>query len=250
MPTRWWARKGKKMLKNFDIKNYRIDIALFAFMIGVNLITGGFSSISGAICSLCGVLCVLMVARGNIWNFAFGIINVSLYIFIAWEQKFFGEVMLNAFYYLPVNLFGYFIWKRNMQGNHVKAKNLLLMKKLQMMIVCIIAIFTYGYILQNLGGNNPYLDSMSTVLSIVAQLLMLLMYSDQWLLWIIVNVVSVIMWGMDYYVTRDIIAIQMTAMWFAYLLNAINGYVRWLKMAKETEENGDISEEINTAVLE
>ena len=68
---------------------------------------------------------------------------------------------------------------------------------------------------------------MSTVFSIVANVLMVLRYREQWALWIIVDVVTVIMWM----IAGDLL---MTVMWAIYLINAVYGWVMWTKMSRGT----------------
>ena len=70
---------------------------------------------------------------------------------------------------------------------------------------------------------------MSTVFSIVANILMVLRYREQWALWIIVDVVTVIMW----IIAGDFL---MTIMWAIYLVNAVYGWVMWTKMSSEKRE--------------
>lgn len=216
----------KKIINYFNGFEWTLIIG----MLLANIITGGFAEPIGAICSITGVLCVVLVAKGKLSNFLFGFVNVTLYIFIAWGAKLYGEVMLNTLYYLPVNILGYWIWKRNMNGEEVKAKLLTMKAKIFGSIGCVIAVFAYGCFLSSLGGNTPFLDSTSTVLSIIAQLLMLSMFAEQWILWIVVNIVSVAMWVIPAS-TGDAAAISMVIMWGAYLINAIYGYINWKKMA-------------------
>ena len=83
-----------------------------------------------------------------------------------------------------------------------------------------VAIVLYKLLLSALGGNSAWLDSASTVISITANLLMIMRYREQWLLWIIVDTVTVIMWAGK----GDPI---MTTMWAVYLINAIYGYINW-----------------------
>jgi nicotinamide mononucleotide transporter len=83
-------------------------------------------------------------------------------------------------------------------------------------------------LLAALGGNAAWLDSTSTTFSVIANALMVLRYREQWLLWIIVDAVTVVMWMG----TGDGI---MTAMWAFYLLNAVYGYVIWTLRAAAQE---------------
>lgn len=221
------------MLKYFN----KFEWCLILGMIFANLITGGLSNPIGAICSITGVLCVVLVAKGKISNFAFGLVNVVLYIYLAYTWKIYGDVMLNALYYLPIQFIGYFTWKKKMSAETgtVKARKMTKTQFSIMSIGCAASIFLYSQFLIMLGGNTPYLDSTSTVLSIIAQLLMLMMFAEQWLLWIIVNIVSTAMWVVPS-LTGDKAAISMVLMWVAYLINSIYGYINWKRMAKIQED--------------
>ena len=64
-----------------------------------------------------------------------------------------------------------------------------------------------------------------TVLSVWANVLMVKRYSEQWPLWIIVDVIAVLKWGM---LGNWIVAI----MYGIYLVNAVYGYIKWLQMNK------------------
>ena len=63
-----------------------------------------------------------------------------------------------------------------------------------MALISVVGVVGYGYILKLLGGNLPIVDSMSTVFSVIAQILMIKRFMEQWIIWIVVDVVSVIMW--------------------------------------------------------
>ena len=87
-------------------------------------------------------------------------------------------------------------------------------------------------ILNMLGGNYALVDSASTTLSVIATILMLARYSEQWVMWIVVNIVSVVLWVMAL-VQGDSSAVTMLVMWTAYLFNSTYGYINWRKMAKQ-----------------
>ncbi|MDD3272548.1 MAG: nicotinamide riboside transporter PnuC, partial [Bacteroidales bacterium] len=65
------------------------------------LLTESFD-IAGSLAGITGVICVVLVAKGNIINYLFGLVNVSLYAVIAYKAELYGDAALNAFYYLPM----------------------------------------------------------------------------------------------------------------------------------------------------
>ena len=81
-----------------------------------------------------------------------------------------------------------------------------------------------------MGGELPFVDSISTVFSIIAMVLMAWRFMEQWVLWIIVDVVSVIMWIVV--LAKGGTDISVLLMWTAYLINAIYGFINWIKLYK------------------
>ena len=71
-------------------------------------------SIISALAALTGVWCVILTGKGKRSSFIFGVFNVVFYAVIAWQAKYYGEVMLNLIYYFPMNFVGWFIWKKHM----------------------------------------------------------------------------------------------------------------------------------------
>lgn len=204
-------------------------------------ILSGTLDILGSIAGISGVLCVVLVAKGSIWNYAFGLINVSLYALISFKAELFGDAALNALYYFPMQFIGWWQWRKrgaavsqaeaDGQGVQVKARRFSWEQRSLLAAGCIVAIAAVGFLLKELGDPQPFKDSATTVLSIVAQALMALAFMEQWALWIITNIISVIMWAIC--VARgEAHSAVMLIMWAFYLLNSINGLRVWLKLSK------------------
>ena len=187
----------------------------------------------GITSALTGVWCVILTGKGKRSSFLFGVINVAFYAYIAYQSKYYGEVMLNLIYYFPMNFVGWFAWKKHMNAEtgEVIKKKMPLKKGMLLYGITAVAIFLYGLILKAIGGNLPYIDSMSTVVSVVAQILSVWRLTEQWILWIVVDIVTVVMWAVDFANGGESIATL--AMWSVYLLNAIFMFIRWNKEAKQ-----------------
>lgn len=184
--------------------------------------------------ALTGVWCVILTGKGKRSSFIFGVINVVFYALVAYEAKYYGEVMLNVLYYFPMNFVGWFAWKKHMNddtGEVVKTR-MPLKKGLIVYALIAAAIFGYGLVLQAMGGALPFIDSMSTVISVVAQVLSIKRLMEQWVLWIVVDVVTVIMWAVNFANGGESIATL--AMWSVYLLNAFIMFFRWYRESERT----------------
>ena len=121
------------------------------------------------------------------------------------------------------------MWKKHMNKDtgEVSKARLTLKKGLVVYALTVVAIVLYGFVLKAMGGNLPFVDSMSTVVSVVAQVLSVRRLMEQWVLWIVVDVVTVVMWAINFAQGGESIAAL--AMWSIYLLNAIFMYIRWYR---------------------
>lgn len=227
---------GKKVLSLYD---WFLIIGVVASNILYSILTGTLDLI-GSAAGITGVLCVVLVAKGSIWNYLFGLVNVSLYAYISYKSSLYGDAALNALYYLPMQFIGWWQWRKRgaaLSGNdaehdavQVKARRMTVPQRVLLFTACAAAVVGIGFILRYVGDPQPFKDSTTTVLSIVAQALMALAFMEQWFLWIVTNVVSVIMWSVC--VARgDFHAGVMVIMWVFYLLNSINGLRVWLKLS-------------------
>ena len=220
------------------------DWFLIAGVVVTNVIYSaltGTMDVVGSIAGITGVLCVVLVAKGSIWNYAFGLVNVSLYAWISYKAALYGDAGLNALYYLPMQFIGWWQWRKRGatmsesesagDGVQVKARRLDWSQRVLLVLGCFAAVTAVGFLLKYLGDPQPFKDSATTVLSVVAQALMALAFMEQWALWIITNVISVIMWSVCV-LRGEAHAGVIVIMWVFYLLNSINGFRVWLKLSK------------------
>lgn len=216
-------------------------------VINISLFFVWQDTILGLISSLSGMLCVVLVAKGKISNYAFGVIQTTTYGYIAYTYGLYGESMLNLLFYFPVQFVGIYMWRKNkvnkensVQGEDVAVQFLTKKTALIVSIVCVLSIILYALFLKFIGGTSVGLDSATNVLSIAAQLLMLKRYAEQWIMWIVINLLSIIMWAVTL-IAQGGNDWSMVVMWTAFLFNSIYGYINWKKMGKvqpikETEQ--------------
>lgn len=168
-----------------------------------------------------GVLYLALLADRNFINFLIGIINVTIYVVVAYKFKLFGEVIFYCFFDLPMAFISYFLWRKHKDTKlTVKSRSLKLSTWLIIVGICSVAVFAYGLFLKFIGGENVFIDALSTVVSTVATLLMAFRYKEQWFMWIVVYVVSIIMWCFAFDVLMIIMSVECTII-------SILGYVEW-----------------------
>mgnify|MGYP000438274500 FL=1 len=119
------------------------------------------------------------------------------------------------------------------KGGEVKFRTMTPKIMLTTVAVTIIGVLGYMQILKWMGGNLPFMDSLTTVVSVVASFLYLLRFSEQWAMWAIVNALSIVMWIMVF-MQGDSSALLIIIMKTINFINSTYGFLNWRKIAKET----------------
>ena len=214
------------------------EILWFSFCffasLGVALYLG--DTFLGILSSLSGICYTLLAGKGKISCYYFGILNSILYGWISYRERLFGEVMLNWFWYLPMMFAGMFFWKRNMnKSTETVYKSFLSIKERAVTaLLSLEGIAVYAFILHKMGDRSPVLDSTTTILSVTAMILTVKRCIEQWLIWTLVNVLSIWMWLLVYLKEGSSVAILL--MWVMALANGIIFFIQWKKDLAEQKK--------------
>lgn len=175
-----------------------------------------------------GILYVVFLSDRRILNFIIGFISSTTYIIIAFQAKLYGEVIFYLIVDLPMIFISFFMWKKHLDDtNRVEPKKLSWKQILITSLISVASIAIYAYILHLIGGANVIVDAISTVVSFIATLLMALRYREQWIMWLAVYIVSIIMWA----TTFDLLMLIMSISCF---ISCFIGFVNWTRALKKT----------------
>ena len=202
-------------------------ISMLALQIVVFVISP--DTVIGIISGISGVISVVLCAKGKISFYYIGFVQTISYLYLAWTNKLYGEVIENIFY-LVTMVWGIFLWKKNMQKNDdgtsdVKAKKFTTLQWALSIAFTIASTFFVGMWLDSIGSNEAYLDAATNVMSIFAQLLMIWRFREQWIWWIVIDIICVVMWV-------RIGNWSMVAMYISWIINAAYGWYNWSKLNK------------------
>ena len=191
-------------------------------------------SLMGIISAVTGIAYVIFAGKGKLSAYFFGLINCAPYAIISYKSKLYGETMLNAIYYLPMQFVGFFVWSKNMnsQTHEVIKRHMKNSMRIGLVIIVALSTFLYGLFLAYLGDVMPFVDSFTTITSIIAMIVSIGMYSEQWWLWLAVNTFSVYMWWCNFTSGSDNMATLL--MWIVYLISGIMMLIKWEKEIKNS----------------
>jgi nicotinamide mononucleotide transporter len=208
----------------------RLDRAWLAFLV----VAGGAlsvylaSSAFDASVSLSGILCVGLIAVGRREGYLIGLYNSLSYSILAYGNGLYGEVYLNLFFFVPTGIIGYVMWYRHTrQDKTVEMRQLSWTQRIIVAVICMTStIALYLLLALNPHQNTPLIDATTNVLSVVATFLMMWRYKEQWLLYILLNIITIVMWFLRFQ-AGGAAGDLMILMWSLFLLNALFGYWRW-----------------------
>ena len=169
-----------------------------------------------------GFACVWLAARESIWNFPVAIVSCVLYVFVYFEARLYADCGLQGLFIL-LSCYGWFQWLYG--GNDVTELGVTHTTRREWLLgAAFAALFTlgFGYYLQHQHPDAafPYIDSFTTAGSIVAQYLLTRKRLENWLLWLLVDVIYVpVLWSKSLHFT--------SLLYFLYLALAAYGYWQW-----------------------
>lgn len=220
-------------------------------LIHIPLGAGGYDlSWIEAVGALCGLLCIWLASLEKNINYLFGLINVSLFAVIFFQIQLYASLLLQIFFFVA-NVYGWYAWTRKTSDQEAELKirwlplpkfigwAALSVVAIGLMTVYIDAVFAEltriaVAAMRSLGADIqmpelqpeafPFWDSAMMVLSMVAMILMTRKYVENWLLWVIINVISVVIFAYQ--------GVYAMALEYVILLGiALNGAWLWMKDA-------------------
>ena len=136
-------------------------------------------------------------------------------------------------YYIVAGLYGLGVW---LAGRKRTEKPLKIANIPVRLVVPLVLIYTvlhaaiYFVLVRFTDSSVPFWDAMTTAMSMVAMWLLSRKYIEQWLVWLVVDAVTV-----GLYIYKGI---PFTAgLYMLYTSLAVVGYLRWRKMMGETVQN-------------
>ena len=189
-------------------------------------------SIFGIIAGISGVISVVLCAKFKISFYFIGFVQTTTYLFLAYQNCFYGEVIENVFY-LVTMVIGIFIWNNHStideEGSaHVEALKFTPKQWVVSVVGTIIATIAIGYFLTTIGSHQAYTDAATNVMAIFAQLLMINRYREQWVWWLVIDLLCIKLW----FVAGNW---SMVEMYIAWTINCIYGWKYWSDLNKKSE---------------
>ena len=185
--------------------------------------------------AVCGIICIFFCAKANVSNFVFGLVNTIVYAIYLIYYKIYGTFFLEVLFYLPMNVASWINWARHRDKKLTEktmSKRLTLTQNIISVLFVGITTFVTYMILKRCGGTVALLDALTVAIGIVATILELYRFAEQYVWWIITDIIAVTMYIVHFdtvYLTKKTI----------YLIMAIIGLKNWITLNKERNKNNE-----------
>ena len=177
----------------------------------------------------CGIMEMVLGVKGRRSNYIFALFSAIGTMVVAFMDHFYGNMAINIFY-IFICIIGFYLWgKHRNKDKNVIALRLSPWQIVFVAITLIVATVSLNTVLEYFGGHFTVLDSTSTILIILASILGVLRYREQWLIWFIADTLTLIMWLN----TSNPAAIIMRAF---LIIGSIYGYFNWRKLLKKQKQ--------------
>lgn len=228
-------RKSFRELKWYEYLMGAIMVLIAARAMVIAFTTGAsdgnpaWLTVINFISAVCGVICIFFTAKANIANFLFATVNTIVYAIYLIYWHIWGTAALEILFYIPMNFISWYFWVKHRDREitqKTKAKKLTLWQNALCAAVIVGSACGYHAILVRLGGEVAWFDAFTLSIGIVATLLELYRFREQYVWWIVTDVVSVGMYIAHFdavYLTKRSI----------YLIMAVIGLVNWARLQRE-----------------
>lgn len=209
-----------KICKILDGEYFWVFFALIGVIIQVISYAVTQDSFLSFISGCAGVLSVVLCSEKKVSGFYFwSFLQIITFSIICYQENLWAKLFENAFYVATL-LGGLFIWNKHKDGDSVvpremKIHNLFLLSLVNAGLVIVVSL-----LLNNTSDSMPFMDSTTTVTAVIAQILMITRYREQWIFWIAVDIASIVLWVVlgNYY---------MVIQYVFWTLNCFYGYYKW-----------------------
>lgn len=177
--------------------------------------------------ALTALVCIWLTVKNKISNWPWGIVSVLLYAWVFWDAKLYASFGLNLLYFFPCCLYGWWMWARGgpTRNDDLPVRRLSRRTNFVWLGITILLSLAIGAPIAHFTHDpSPYIDSLVTGMSLVAQWMQTQKWLENWWYWIALDVVS----AFYLYPTQKLYV--STALYTVFLVIAIRGVVEWRRL--------------------
>ncbi|WP_445714777.1 nicotinamide riboside transporter PnuC [Flavobacterium sp.] len=179
---------------------------------------------------LFGIISVLFARKNNILVYPTGLISTILYVYILFKFQLYGDLIING-YYSIMSVLGWYLWSKTKDGEDEFPISSINRKEFIISVLIFIITLTFVAFVYHFFDKfthwTAYVDALTTGLFFVGMWLMAKRKIENWILWIIADVISVPLY---FYKGLTFSSFQ----FIVFTIIAILGYKEWKRFLQKT----------------
>lgn len=178
-----------------------------------------------------GLLSVLFSRKNKILVFPTGMISTAIFVYLLLKWGLLGDMLINGYYFI-MSVYGWYIWTRKVGGSQVTPISRTTRKEKQQSMVIFISTLLFVFCVYTLFDKwndwTAYVDTFTTAIFFVGMWLMAKRKIENWIYWIIGDVISVPLYMYKGFTFTSF-------QYFVFTFIAISGYLAWRKYLQESK---------------
>lgn len=176
------------------------------------------------ISGIAGVISVVLCSQKKLSFYFWGILQLVTILIISYQTNLPGKIIENAFYLLTM-IIGFLLWDKNKTNDETKTETMEFSDYAILAVFTPLLIFGVSTLVVDANSEQPFLDTLTTVIGIIAQLMLIFRFREQWVLWFVLDILCIVLWAKD---GNWCLMVQ----YIFWAVNCIYGYFSWKYIKK------------------
>jgi nicotinamide mononucleotide transporter len=217
-------------MRRFELAGWGVGAVASAALVWAALTHRSEMDITEVLGFITGAAAVWLTVKENVWNWPVGIANSAFYVVVFFHARLYADSSLNILY-VVLGFLGWYWWLKG--GEHRSVLHVSRASKVSAGVLAAIGVVATAGMTVFLAGvhdSAPFLDALTTVLSLIAEYMLARKLLENWWVWITADVIYIGLYSYR--------SLYLTAILYAlFLAMCIAGFVRWRRtwLAAQTQ---------------
>ena len=179
--------------------------------------------------TIVGLIYLWLESKASIYLWVASVIMPAIYLVVFYDAGLYADTAINI-YYLSIAIYGWFAWRygskerKELPISHISPRQIVAMVGLYAVMQVVISLA----LLHFTDSDVVWFNGLTSALSIVGMWMLARKYIEQWIVWIVVDILSAALYGCkELYLTA--------ALYVLYAVIAVFGYRKWRELMRKQD---------------
>ena len=176
-----------------------------------------------------GLMSVWFSKKNNIWVYPTGIVSTVIFVYLLYNWNLLGDMLINA-YYFSMSIYGWYYWTRKSGSTDLNPISQMshweFRRAVALFVFALCFVFVIYTLFDKWNNGIAYIDTLTTAIFFVGMWLMARRKIENWLFWIVGDLISIPLYYVKGY---SLTSIQ----YLIFTIVAVAGYYAWKKELNE-----------------